>query len=120
MRSPRGAETKEEVVDAYLNALERGDEQSILMLIPETHIAEQEVKAKVEQLGGHVFRDVRVDYRQEFGPQRAMATVRGVYTTPLNERVEFREELNLQRIGSRWYLILGRHQEGIPTNIAPS
>lgn len=117
-RSMRGAETKEDVVDAYLNALERRDEQSILMLIPESHIAEQEVKAKVEQLGGHVFHEVRVNYRQEFGPQRAMVTVQGVYSGPLNERVEFREELNLVHIDGRWYLILGQYR-GFPPPVTP-
>jgi hypothetical protein len=117
-RSIRGAETKEEVVDTYLNALERKDEQSILMLIPESHIAEQEVKAKVKQLGGHIFREVRVNYRQEFGLQRAMVTVQGVYSGPLNERVEFREVLNLEYIHGRWYLILGQYR-GFPPPVTP-
>lgn len=50
----RGATTKEEVVEAYLHALERKDERTILLLIPHTPIAEQAVRAKVEQLGGHL------------------------------------------------------------------
>jgi len=115
----RGAETKEQVVDAYLYALERKDERSILLLIPHTHIAEQAVRAKLEQLGGHALRAVQVDYLSDFGPKMAKVTIRGVYMETQNEPVEFRDEIYIRQIEDRWYLILGRHKDGIPTSISP-
>lgn len=116
----RGAETKEQVVDAYLYALERKDERSMLLLIPHTHIAEQAVRAKVEQLGGHALREVQVDYLSDFGPKMAKVTIRGVYMETQNELDKFRDEIYIRQIEDRWYLILGRHKEGIPTNISPT
>jgi hypothetical protein len=109
----RGAATKEQVVDVYVRALESKDERSILSLIPETHIAEQAIQAKVAQLGGHDIQEMRVNYSSPIKPQFAVAEIRGWYVADKSEKLEFKDKINLKQDDGRWYLIMGRARNGV-------
>jgi tartrate dehydratase beta subunit/fumarate hydratase class I family protein len=113
-RHRRGKKTKEEVVRAYIAALENKSEGSILSLIPETHSAGKDIHAKIQKFGGHSFQNVKVDYLSEFGPLMAKITIQGSYPTTENKMKEFTDKIYVQKIRTRWYLILGKMKQGIP------
>lgn len=106
-----GAGSREEAVSLYLHALEQGSETALLPLIPATHDAADLVHQKVLQLGGHPLADVKIAYRVEFGPSQATATITGRYTSTEGMR-EFADEVNLEEIGRRWYVIMGSVRDG--------
>jgi hypothetical protein len=110
----RGKETKEEVVDAYLRALEHEDKDAILFLIPQTHSADEEARVKIEQFGGHILRDVKVDYRTDFGPVHIGAAIQAKYADSQDKEKEFQDIISLEQIDGRWYLILGHTREALP------
>jgi hypothetical protein len=110
----RGAVARETLVDAYLHALQLMDEQAMLLLVPETHTAQHAVQARIEQLGGHAFHQVRIDYVPPVHPQWARVVIRGVYTGSEDEQVEFRDEIILHRMDNRWYLMLGQDRNAVP------
>lgn len=110
----RGAVTKETLVDAYLRALQQKDEQAMLLLVPETHTAQHEVQARIEKLGGHAFDQVRIDYVPPVHPQWVRVVIRGVYTSPQNEQIEFSDEIILHQTDHHWYLMLGQDRNAVP------
>ena len=110
----RGAVIKETLVDAYLHALQQKDEQAILLLVPETLTAQHAAQARIEQLGGHVFHQVRIDYVPQAHPQWVRVVIRGVYAGSQNEQVEFSDEIILHQMDSRWYLMLGQDRNAVP------
>lgn len=114
----RGAETKEQVVSSYLQALEAKDEQSLLLLVPRTHIAEQAVQDKVKRLGGHALQDRQVDYLSDFGPKWARVTIQGTYVTSRGETAKFRDVIYLHQMKDRWYLMLGKLKDSDRSNIS--
>ena len=109
----RGAITKEALLEAYLHALEQKDEKAILLLVPETLIAQYAIQAKIEQFGGHVFHRVQIDYIPQVHPQWVRVVIRGVYINPQNEQVEFSDEIILHQMDNRWYLMLGQHRNAV-------
>jgi len=112
--NPRGAATKETLVDVYLQALQQKDEQAILSLVPETLAAQDAVQAKVEQLGGHTFHQVHIGYVPQVNPKWVRVIIRGVYTGSHNEQVEFSDEIFLNQMDNRWYLMLGQDRNAVP------
>ncbi len=106
--SARGATTKEALVETYLRALEQKDRGSILSLVPENLVAEQAVQAKIEQFGGHTFRQTQVDYSPPIHPLWVRVVIRGTYISPQNDQIEFNDELILHQMDGRWYLMVGQ------------
>lgn len=121
----RGGTTPEDVVDAYMRALENKDESLMLRLVPESYSSEQAVQDKVTQLGGHDIREVQVSYAL-IKPHIAVATIQGWYIDSKGERVKFKDIINLRYEGGsflvsykgRWYLNLGRSKN--PINLGPA
>jgi len=109
----RGKTIKEDVIHDYLTALEQKNEELISSLIPETHNAEKEIYDKIFKFGGHSLQNVNIIYISEFGPQMAKVTIQANYTTVEGEKKRFEDEVYLQKIRTRWYLVLGKHKQGI-------
>lgn len=115
---PGGEDSKEMVVNVYLNSIELGDEEGILSIIPKTHIAQKEVHQIVTSWGKGSLRDVTIEYRSDFGLTRSIAIIHGTYVTQQGV-YDFQDKIFLQQINGRWFLILGRHRDGLDPTIYP-
>ncbi|MBD2479652.1 MULTISPECIES: hypothetical protein [Nostocaceae] len=121
----RGGTTPEDVVDAYVRALEKKDQNLMLRLVPGSYSSEQAVQDKVTQLGGHDIKEIQVSYTK-IKPHIAIANIEGWYIDSKGERVNFKDTINLRyESGSflvfykgRWYLNLGRNKN--PINLGPA
>lgn len=110
----RGAATKEQVVQRYLQSLEQMDADAIVQLTPPDHIANQEVQRKLASFGGHKLQNIRVQYKAPVGPLWVRVIIQGAFRNEQGKEVVFNDELNLQQITDRWYLMLGRSKNAVP------
>lgn len=110
----RGAVTKEALVETYLRALQRRDERAILSLIPETQIAQEAVRDKIERFGGDTICWVRIEYTPLVNPRWVRVHLCGVADKRMDSPPqEVCDEIILQKIGQRWYLMLGQHRDAV-------
>ena len=108
-----GAGTPDRVVDRYLLALERSDERLMLQLAPPSSTVEQNIKAKIGQLGGHKIRDRQIVYNKP-KPVLWNAEIRGFYIDKSGIRQKFHDSIaigygnkgQVKLYGGRWYLLL--------------
>lgn len=109
-----GAVTKEALVEIYLQALQRRDEHAILSLIPETQIAQEAVRDKIERFGGDTIRWVWIKYTPLINPRWVRVSLCGVAGKRMDSSPqEICDEIILQKIGERWYLMLGQHRDAV-------
>lgn len=109
-----GADTPDQVVEQYLLALEKKDEELMLKLVPRRYSAEQAVEDKIAQLGGHKIQEYKVVYAKP-KPVFLRANVQGFYTND-GVRKKFDDTLTIVYEGGsilelnkgRWYLIMGK------------
>lgn len=115
-----GTNTKEQLIRSYLEALENGDRGALESLVPETHSAEREIDTRITSFAGGQFRDISTNFSGgDINPSYKTARVDGTYIDSQGVSHQYRETLDLQRIQGKWYLILGRHREGLPESVSP-
>ncbi|WP_373543368.1 hypothetical protein [Chamaesiphon sp.] len=110
----RGAATPERIVEQYLLALEERNEILILQLMPEESLADKEIKAKIDKLGGHKIQDRQINYTKPT-PTLWNAKMGGFYIDPTGVRkkfddsiaVEYQNKGQVKLYRGRWYLLLG-------------
>jgi len=108
----RGAATKDLLLDTYLQALRRKDEQAILSLVPTTQVAQEAVRDKLKKLGGHTYSQVWIEYTPLPNSRWVKAKVCFTKDSDSTGSPEgLCDELVLQKIGVRWYLMLGQHRD---------
>jgi hypothetical protein len=103
--SGRGRETRETLVQAYLTALQAGDQAAMLALVNPRVEASAEVAATIAQGGGKPLKDVAVSYVDEFGGTYIVATVIGKVAA---DGSPFRATVPMGRENGRYYLALGQ------------
>lgn len=113
-----GENTKEVVIEKYLHAIEAGDEGAIISLVPKTHVAKEEAHQTVEMWGKGLLQNKSIEYKSDYGVAMSTAVIRGTYVTDKDE-YEFYERVFLQQINGRWFLILGRHRDGLDSTTFP-
>ena len=110
----RGATTKEALVEIYIQALQRRDEHAILSLVPETQIAQEAARDKIERFGGDTIRWVRIKYTPLVNPRWVRVHLCGVADKRMDSPPqELCDEIILQKMGERWYLMLGQHSDAV-------
>lgn len=110
-----GADTPEQVIEQYLLALENKNEGLMRQLIPSEYSADQAVKDKIAQLGGHKIKEHKVVYTKP-KPVFLRADVQGFYTSGNGVDKRFEDTLTIAYKGGsllqfnrgRWYLLLGK------------
>jgi hypothetical protein len=109
-----GADTPDGVVEQYLLALEKKDEELMLKLIPRRYSAEQAVEDKITQLGGHKIQEYKVVYAKP-KPVFLQANVQAFYAhNGVSKKIE--DTLTIVYEGGsildlskgRWYLLMGK------------
>lgn len=99
--------TREEVVQAYVKALESKNATSMQNVILKTSTTEQLAKQKLQNIGGHQFSDIQVCYN-EIKPQLTIVTITGNYVESGQKR-SFSERVSLiYERGPFWKLYQGR------------
>lgn len=103
----QGERTREEIVQAYLQALESRNETTIQKVALKTPATEELIKQKLQELGGHQFSDLQTCY-SEIKPQLTIATITGSYVESSQKR-SFSERVSLvYERGPFWKLYQGR------------
>jgi hypothetical protein len=93
----------------------------MLQLVPKGYSAEQVVKDKISQFGGHKIQEHKVIYNKP-KPVFLMANVQGFYTNSNSVRRKFEDTLTIKYKGGsllqfnkgRWYLLLGKGNVSTP------
>lgn len=108
---PRGATTEREIVERYLDAVQRRDVAALRQLLPATHRADAELEAAANSTEGAPVEAGIVTLRFSTGfPRRySSATITGRYMHQ-GTAVPYERHLELEEIDARWYLIMGRAQ----------
>lgn len=106
-----GAASESELVELYLAALTKKDPQALRRLVPKDHEAAQEIEAKVALGGGCTFEDVTTTLAEVgFGPRHKVAKIIASCSNFGEGKRSFSDSLNLEKIGSRWFIILGKYK----------
>lgn len=116
----RGAETKEELMELYIQALKKSSEEALLQLTPEDFVAEEDVKKHIELYGGASLKINDISYEvNKMTSAMAKATLRGS-----RGGKPFEIKLSLQVFNSknlitrsRWYVLIGKPDNPIPPNL---
>jgi hypothetical protein len=108
-----GAATPDRVIEQYLLALERKDENLMLQLVPENSAVSKAVKAKIGKFGGHKIQDRQIIYTK---PTSILweAKIRGFYLDrdgrprKFDDSIEigYQSKGQLKLYAGRWYLLL--------------
>lgn len=122
IKNSYGADTPERVVEQYLLALEKKDEELMLKLIPSKYSAQQAVEDKIAQLGGHKLQEYKVFYTKP-KPVFWRANVQAFYTDDGGLRKKIDDTLTIVYEGGsildfnkgRWYLLMGKGNIPTPT-----
>ena len=110
----RGGATTDEVVTRYSAALRAEDVDTLLQLTPATHIVDPtELDGLISQTGGKAITDIQVAYVPSESANLAIVKLQGTYKS-VNAQSEFTQTLYLQKLGQRWYLMLGYDKNGLP------
>lgn len=106
------SDAKEKVVSKYLQALANKDKTLMQSIIPKTHLAEKEINSKINKFTGKEIKVDKIDYSAPINPQFVIVNIQGFYFEN-NKKVNFEDQIDLQNIDGRWYLIMGKHKDGI-------
>jgi hypothetical protein len=119
----RGANTREEVVETYLESLKTKDEKLMLQLIREELSAQTAIQDKITQLGGHQIQDRKILYEEVIKPQLVSVTIQGTYNGG-KEKFADKISLSYEMVSSnsgRWFLILGKGKSNVlPPHVTPA
>ncbi|MCX6048834.1 MAG: hypothetical protein NT075_27350 [Chloroflexi bacterium] len=115
----RGTQTKDELISQYIAAIRQENPNQILQLIPSSHVTAQvELTNIIYNSGGKALLKVQTaDLPSESGTHKIIELT-GTYTKN-GKLVNFTDRLYLQETNERWYLLLGRARNDVPTD-APS
>ncbi|MET7717843.1 hypothetical protein [Streptomyces sp. NPDC005407] len=103
-----GAETERGAVDAYVDALNSGDEEALAGLAPPGNEAEEEAATLIRENGGRSLKVEQVDIAHEFGPDFASATL----VARDKSGDELRATLSLSKADDNWYVDIGENPQG--------
>lgn len=110
-----GAASESELIELYLNALTKKDPQALRRLVPKDHEATQEIRAKVALGGGCTFEDVAITFAEVgFGPNHKVVKITADCSNFGGGKRSFSDSLNLEKISSRWFVILGKYRGPLP------
>jgi hypothetical protein len=98
----RGASSREEAATRYLAAARGGDLAGIVSLAPADFDSDAEARAKVAAYGLVHDRTVEITYR----PNDITPNEMGVDFVAKD--VGFKDSVRVQRLGSKWYVMIGR------------
>ena len=101
----RGSESKEDLVEAYLTALQAGDSNAMLSLVGPRVEAQAEVADAIRKNGSRPLKDVTVSYLDEFGGAYVVATVNG---TNAGDGSRLQVTIPIGHDNGRYYLALGQ------------
>ncbi len=118
LTASHGEYSKDMVVSKYVRGIETGDENTILSLIPRTHVIQDEIYQIVSLWGKGELRDRNIEYRSDFGNTRSTVIICGKYVTE-QYTSDFQDRIFLQQINGRWFLILGHHRDGLNSTAYP-
>lgn len=111
-----GFATPEDLLNHYITAIRQENPTQIANLLPDTHrIDKSELDRMIAHAGGKMLDQFQISYLPSESPQLMLVKLSGSYQENL-ERVEFSDTLYLQKIDNRWFLLLGRDKNGIPTD----
>jgi hypothetical protein len=108
-----GAATPDRVIEQYLLALERKDENLMLQIVPENSVVSRAVKVKIGKFGGHKIQDRQIIYTKST-PILWEAKIQGFYIDRDGTRrkfddsidIEYQSKGQLKLYAGRWYLLL--------------
>ena len=113
-KSGYGADTPDRVVDLYLLALEKKNEELMLKLVPRKYSAQEAAEDKIARFGGHKIQEYKVVYMK---PKSVflIANIK-VFYTDRGVRKRFDDTLTIAYQGGsrlelskgRWYLLMGK------------
>ena len=103
-----GRESRESLVEAYLTALQTGDAEAMLLLVPPNVDARADVANAIQRDGGKELKNVTVRYLEQFGSSM-MVAVNGVFA---GDGSTFQTTIPMTWESRRYYLALG---QGTPT-----
>lgn len=116
----QGETTKKEVVAKYIMAIRQENPEQIVRLLPNSHtINQSELNALISGSGGKTLEITQISDIPSESPQFEIVKLAGTYKRN-TESVEFENILYLQKTNNRWYLILGRDKDGLPTDVPSS
>jgi hypothetical protein len=109
----QGAATPDRVVEQYLLALARRDENLMLQLMPENAPISREIKAKIVKFGGLKIEERQIRYTKP-KPVLWNARISGFYANRNGIRekfddsiaIEYQNKGQVKLYGGRWYLLL--------------
>ena len=115
----RGAKTKEELISQYIAAIRQENPNQIVQLMPNSHVISQaELTNIIVNSGGKAVDQVKSATLPSESGNLEIVKLTGTYTK--NGKLDaFTDILYLQKTSERWYLLLGRDKNGLPTD-APS
>ena len=113
VESKHGAATPDRAIEQYLLALENRDDALFRRLMPEQALVSNEIKIKIDRLGGHKIKDRRISYIKS-KPTLWTAKIRGYYLDRAGKRNNFDESIEIEYqskgqvklYGGSWYLLL--------------
>lgn len=104
----QGAATPQAAATGYLAAAQRGDVSALVALAPETYDARSEAETKVAAYRLVRDRHIDITYRPNDITPNELAVDFTVADPPFHDVVQ------LQRMASRWYVLLGRSKANPP------
>jgi hypothetical protein len=110
----RKTSTPNELAQAYIKALKSGNAKQIQHLVPETHEATQEINRKIDEFKKKNPTHIKFIYTPSEFPNHGQITIRG---ETRSSSKGFLDQLYCKRINNRWFLVLGKHRNGIPKDI---
>ncbi len=117
-----GKASKEEVVATYLEGLTQRNAKKISRIVHPLFKADNEIRAKIDELGGNEFKDITVTYKKaypEFLPARVNAHITGKMITPKGTELPFDEIIETDGfVDGKFYLVIGEARNPVPEDEA--
>ncbi|MFW5720170.1 MAG: hypothetical protein ACOCXT_04055 [Candidatus Dojkabacteria bacterium] len=92
--------TKEAIAGAYIVAIQQSNYEDVKSLIPDDHKADNEIESKINQAKNKELRNYTLIYKESGNPYFGTFEIE-------NEDKTFVDQINVEKKGDRWYLILG-------------
>jgi hypothetical protein len=107
--SQRGATTEREVIERFLDAVQRQDVDALRRLVPSTHRAESELPQAAHGTRGAPLEAgaVTLRFSTDFPSRYASVDITGRYHEN-GVAASYAQHLELEKIDGRWYLIMGK------------
>ena len=101
------SKTYEEVVEAYISALNHNDSDQLSSLIAPNHEATVDLQNKIAKYGGIKLDNIQISYMSTENPYYLTARLQFEIGREDGTRGIITDELYLQREGDEWFLVMG-------------